>query len=205
MYKIYEFFLRALCSTVSTNNLQQAVSWLVVDNSKDRRAWSGCVPGCETTERKTKTWSSSSFFFCCVFFGQTSAWRSQTKERGSAYIVAEVLGTAKNKNEIFFFSMFLINTVRQFDYGWLIAIEVSGLSSVKINRFTIKTQERNNTFFFSIFTTHFKITCVKTATIKNEALYKRVYRYLGYIVLIIICILYISYTIVMCHFILELC
>lgn len=53
------------------------------------------------------------------------------------------------------------------------------------------------TTLFSIYTTHFKIICVKTATIKNEALYKRVYRYLGYIVLIIICILYISYTIVM--------
>lgn len=58
---------------------------------------------------------------------------------------------------------------------------------------------------FFIFTTHFEITCLKTATIKNEALYKRVYRYLGYIVLIIICILYILYTTVMCHFILELC
>lgn len=49
---------------------------------------------------------------------------------------------------------------------------------------------------------HVQITCVKTATIKKEALYKRVYSFLAYIALIsILCILY---TIVMCHFILEM-
>lgn len=145
---------------------------------------------------------SLSLFLLCVFFGWTSAWWSQTKERGSAYIVAEVLGTAKNKKNDFFYPMFLINTVRQFDYGWL--IEVSGLSSCK-DQHVRNLDSGEKQHLFSIFTTHFEITCLKTATIKNEALYKRVYRYLGYIVLIIICILYILYTTVMCHFRLGLC
>lgn len=102
--------------------------------------------------------------------------------------------------------MFLINTaVRQFDYGWMTAkYKFSGLSSADQHMHNLDSGEKQH-LFLSIFITHFKITCVKTATIKNEALYKRVYRYLGYIVLIIICILYILYTTVMYHFILELC
>lgn len=83
------------------------------------------------------------------------------------------------------------------------------LSPLRLN--TCTNLERKETafyhhyyFFYPIFSTHFRIICVKTATIKNEALYKRVYRYLGYIVLIIIRILYNLYTIVMCPVIIKL-
>ena len=42
------------------------------------------------------------------------------KTADSAYIVAKDLGTAKNKYDFIFFfsSVFLVNTERQFDYGW---------------------------------------------------------------------------------------
>lgn len=55
---------------------------------------------------------------------------NKCKETESAYIEAEILGTAKrveNKKRVEF-PVFLINTVRQFDYSCLMAIEVSKLS-----------------------------------------------------------------------------
>lgn len=74
---------------------------------------------------------------------QTSAWRNQTKEWERE---AEKLGTAKKLKQNIS-PVFLINAVRQFDYGFwsVLTFALFGL------------EERHP---FSVFTTHFKITCV---------------------------------------------
>lgn len=120
------YFLQSICITVCFSNhfqmqddLQQVVNkrkefskWMEQDLKwKHPRVWS-------CSDRETGTvfpfYVSLSFcfffvcsFFCCCFFalyffGRTSAWWSQKTKRGSAYIVAEVLGTAKHKKMIFF-------------------------------------------------------------------------------------------------------
>lgn len=54
------------------------------------------------------------FFF--FFFWPNISMIKPNKTADSAYIVAEDLGTAKNKYDLFS-TVFLANTERQFDYG----------------------------------------------------------------------------------------
>lgn len=121
-------------------------------SQQERSLVRGCLGEWSCSDRETvflflcfSCFSSFFKFFALYCLTKKIAWWSQITKRGSAYIVAKVLGTAKHKKMIFFFP--LINIVRQFDYGWLIG--VSGLSSVtNKNNYIIKIQERNNTLFF---------------------------------------------------------